>query len=189
MASAALPVLFPAQKVGDAWYGDGGVRLATPLSPAIHLGADRVLAISTRYARNIKEASSPVVAGYPPPAQVAGVLMNAIFLDAVDADALRLERINRLLASCPGPNPEALRLVDLLVLRPSKDLGRLAAEYEDRLPKAFRFLIRGTGTRETASPDVLSLLLFEAPYLKRLIDIGEADAEARVGEIERLLDG
>jgi NTE family protein len=189
MASSALPVIFPAQKVGDAWYGDGGVRLATPLSPAIHLGADRILAISTRYARSVAEASSPAVAGYPPPAQVAGVLLNAIFLDAVDMDALRLERINRLLDRCPNPNPENLRPVELMVLRPSQDLGRLAADYERRLPKGFRFLIRGTGTRETASPDILSLLLFEAPYLKRLIGIGEADAETRIGEIERLLGG
>jgi NTE family protein len=102
---------------------------------------------------------------------------------------LRLERINRLLDRCPNPNPENLRPVELMVLRPSQDLGRLAADYERRLPKGFRFLIRGTGTRETASPDILSLLLFEAPYLKRLIGIGEADAETRIGEIERLLGG
>lgn len=186
LASAALPVVFPAQKVGDSWFGDGGIRLSTPLSPAIHLGADRILAISTRYARSLAEASSPSIPGYPPPAQVAGVLLNAIFLDAVDADALRLERINRLLASCPGPNPEHLKPVELEVLRPSEDLGKLSAQYEDRLPKSFRFLIRGTGTRETSSPDVLSLLLFDNRYIEHLIDIGEADAEAQLGDIEAL---
>ncbi|MFV2074077.1 MAG: patatin-like phospholipase family protein, partial [Thermoanaerobaculales bacterium] len=86
MASSALPLFFPAVKIGDAWYGDGGIRLAAPLSPALHLGAERILAISTRYDRDQKEADRPSVVGYPPPAQVMGSIMNSVFLDLMDQD-------------------------------------------------------------------------------------------------------
>ena len=187
MASAALPLLFPAVRLGEHWYGDGGIRMQTPLAPAVHLGADRILAISTRYARSAEEAASPAVTGYPPIAQVGGSVLNAVFLDAIDQDAVNLDRINRLLAAVPGGRYGRLRPIDLLVLRPSRDLGRLAAEFEPRLPGAFRFLTRGLGTRETRSPDVLALLMFQPDYLQRLIEIGEADAEARLDEIGELL--
>ena len=187
MASSSLPLMFPAIEVRGSWCGDGGVRLLTPLAPAIHLGADRILAISTRYARSREEADRPAIVSYPPPAQIAGTLLNAIFLDSVDQDALRLERINRLLGKLPPEDWGTLRPVKLLVLRPSVDLGRLAAAHEADLPGAFRFMTRGLGTRETASPDFLSLLMFQAGYLKRLIEIGEQDAEQRVEEIGQLL--
>src|SRR5690606_32246956 len=81
MASAALPLFFPAVKVGDAWYGDGGIRMAAPLSPALHLGASRIIAVSTRYDRSAEESERSSIEDYPPPAQVIGILMNAIFLD------------------------------------------------------------------------------------------------------------
>ena len=189
MASSALPLMFPAVKLRGAWCGDGGVRLLTPLAPAVHLGAHRILAISTRYARSREEASRPAIQDYPPPAQIAGTLLNAIFLDSVDADAMRLERINRLLAKLPSDQWGELRPLDLLVLRPSVDLGMLAAQYEVDLPGAFRFLTRGLGTRETSSPDLLSLLMFQADYLERLIEIGEQDADRRVAEIGDLMGG
>ena len=98
MASAALPLFFPAIQLGDAWYGDGGMRLAAPLSPALHLGARRIIAISTRYGRSAEEAEEHSSQGYPPPAQVAGVLLNSIFLDLLDHDALRLKQLKHLLA-------------------------------------------------------------------------------------------
>src|SRR3712207_6980827 len=81
MASAALPLFFPAVQVGTHWFGDGGIRLTAPLSPALHLGAHKILAISTHYDRTLAEAETPEVAGYPPPAQVLGILYNAIFLE------------------------------------------------------------------------------------------------------------
>ena len=188
MASAALPLFFPAVRLNNGWYGDGGARLTAPLSPALHLGARRILAISTRYARTIREADEPAVYGYPPPAQVLGVLMNSIFLDLLDADALRLDRLNRLLEALPEERRAGLRPVKLLVLRPSVDLGILANRYEPQLPTAFRFLTRGLGTRQTKSPDFLSLVLFQPDYLNALIEIGEADAEARAEEIARFLE-
>ncbi len=186
MASAALPLVFPAVQIAGAWYGDGGVGLTAPLSPAVHLGADRILAISTRASR---EGPNPTdIEEYPPPAQVAGVLLDAIFLDLLDADAQRLQRINLLVDALPEGARAPLRHVDLQVLRPSQDLGRLASEYEPRLPPAFRFLTRGLGTREQRSSSMLSLIMFQPDYLKRLLDLGEADARARAGELGALLE-
>lgn len=187
MASAALPFFFPAIEVDGAWYGDGGIRLTAPLSPAIHLGARKILAVTTRYARTRAEADRPQVIDYPPPAQVAGVLFNAIFLDQLDGDALHLRQINALIADRPEHQRQGLREIDLLVLRPSEDLGRLANAYEADLPRAFRFLTRGLGTRETRSNDMLSLVMFQTDYVNRLLELGEADAEARRREIEAFL--
>jgi len=187
MASAALPLLFPAVHIDGAWYGDGGIRLTAPLSPAVHLGAKQIIAVSTRYARSREEADRPAVAGYPPPAQVAGVLLNAIFLDLLDGDALHMQQINELVARLPEGQRDGLRHIDLLILRPSEDLGRLANAYEPQLPRAFRFLTRGLGTRETRSNDLLSLVMFQSNYIKRLIEMGEADASARMSEIRHFL--
>lgn len=189
LASSALPFLFPAVEIGSSWYGDGGVRLAAPLAPAIHLGARRILAISTRYPRSEREAEEPVIAGYPPPAQILGQLLNSIFLDLLEDDVARAERINRLLDAIPEESRGELRRLEILALRPSRDLGKLAADYEPRLPRGFRFLTRGLGTRETESPDFLSLLMFQPDYLTRLIELGEADAEARAEDIERVVGG
>ena len=188
MASAALPLLFPAVQLGNEWYGDGGIRLTAPLSPALHLGARRVMAISTRYGRSVKETEESAIRGYPPPAQVAGVLLNAVFLDLLDNDALRLERLNRLLETLPEEHRQGLAPIKLLVLRPSRDLGKLAGQFEAQLPRSFRFLTRGLGTKETKSPDVLSLVLFQPDYLRALMEIGEADAEARSDEIAEFLE-
>ena len=187
MASSALPLFFPAVEIGDEYFGDGGVRQSSPLSPAIHLGAEKILAISTRYNRTAAEARLPEVTGYPPPAQVLGVLLNSVFLDLLDQDALRLERLNQLLHKLAPEERDDLRPVKLLVLRPSVDLGRLANEFESQLPTTFRFLTRGLGTRQTKSPDFLSMVLFQPDYIGRLIEIGEADAEARADEIDAFI--
>lgn len=189
MASTALPVFFPAVRLHGAWHGDGGIRLTTPLSPAIHLGAERILAISTRYRRSDHEADRPAVGGYPPPMQIFGQLLNAIFLDMLDQDCLRVERINHLLHELPPERRHGLRLVDVTTVRPSLDLGVLAAELEADLPRTFRYLVRSLGSRETSSPDLLSLLLFQGGYCRRLIALGEADADERLGELLALLDG
>jgi NTE family protein len=188
MATAALPFFFPAVQVDGAWYGDGGIRLAAPLSPAVHLGARRIVAISTRYGRSREEADVPAMSGYPPPAQVAGVLLNAIFLDLLDGDALHLQQINQLVARLPEAERDGLRHIDLLVLRPSQDLGQLANQFEPELPTTFRFITRGLGTRETRSNDLLSLVMFQSDYLRQLIDMGEADAAARVDDIRQFLE-
>lgn len=188
MASAALPMLFPAVEIGERWYGDGGVRLTSPLSPAIHLGGRRILAVSTRYRRSRSEAAQGHAVEYPPPAQVAGVLMNAIFLDLLDQDALHLERVNRLLLSGGADSAESLVPIELELVRPSKDLGALAGRYEPKLPKSLRFLTRGLGSRGERGSDLLALLMFQRDYVEELIACGEADGDAERERIVRLLD-
>jgi NTE family protein len=174
-------------KIENGYYGDGGMRLTSPLSPAVHLGAERLLAISTRHVPDLGETRMHVLKGYPPPAQIFGDVMSAIFLDQFDGDALRLERINQLLENTPLEKRGQLRRVELMLLRPSRDLGRLANDYEARLPKTFRFLTRGLGTQETRSNDLISLVMFQSDYLKRLLQLGEEDAAERASEIEKFV--
>lgn len=187
MASAALPFVFAAGRIGDRWYGDGGMRLAAPLSPAVHLGADRILAMSTGYQRTPDEVSTPVVKGYPPAAQIMGQVVNSVFLDALDEDVARMERMNHMLRKIEPRDRNGLKAIDLLVLRPSEDLGKLAAAYERYLPRNLKLVTRALGSRETESPDVISLLMFEPNYMRRLIELGEMDVSCRLDEIRAFL--
>ena len=189
MASTSIPLLFPAVRIGDMWYGDGGIRLAAPLAPAVHLGADRIMAISTRYKPSRAEADEPSVQGYPPAATIVGMLMNAIFMDALDQDAFTLERINKLVNELPRSMQHGMRPIELLQLRPSVDLGRLASTREPSLPGGLRYLTSGLGTEETLSPDWLSVLLFEEEYVARLLEIGYEDGHKQHDAIERFFEG
>jgi NTE family protein len=188
LASSALPFLFPAVKIGNAWHGDGGIRLVAPLSPAVHLGATKIIAMSTGYQPTEAEAGHQVVHGYPPAAQVMGQLLNAIFLDSIDEDVTRLERLNRMLHKLDPSEREGFKPIDLLVLRPSVDPGKLAAEYEQYLPRNLKMLTRAMGSKETESPDIVSLLMFEPHYTTRLVEIGEADVASRLDEIRAFLE-
>jgi NTE family protein len=187
LASCALPFIFPAVRIGSEWHGDGGIRLAAPLSPCVHLGARRVIAMSTGYQRTADEANRPVVTGYPPAAQLLGQLMNAIFLDAIDEDVTRMERMNEIITKLDPRERDGLKPIDLLVLRPSQDLGKLAGAYEKYLPRHMKLLTRGLGAKETESPDFISLLMFEPRYTRVLIEIGRSDVEARIDEIRAFL--
>jgi NTE family protein len=187
LASAALPFVFPAIRIGNEWHGDGGIRLAAPLSPAVHLGARRIIAMSTGYQRTPDEAATPVVSGYPPAAQILSQLVNAVFLDAIDEDVVRMERINELLRKIPPHQRGDMEPIDLLVLRPSMDLGKLASDYECYLPRKMKLLVRAMGVKETDSPDFISMLMFEPTFTRRIIDLGEADVEARLPDIRAFL--
>ena len=116
------------------------------------------------------------------------MLYNAIFLDQLDSDALEMRRINQLIECVPESQRADHRRIELLLLRPSIDLGRLANEYEPEMPRPFRFLTRGFGTRETRSNDLLSLVMFQGDYVRRLIELGEADAAARITDIRQFLN-
>lgn len=188
MASAALPILFPAIPLGDDFYGDGSIRQASPLAPAVHLGAHRLLTISMRYPRAQDEPEEAV--RYPTPAQILSMLMHGVFLDALENDAERLERINRTLKALPEgtSHPEGLRPVRLLVLRPSRDVGKLSQDLLDTLPRPLRILTRGLGASRGRSPDFLSYLLFERPYVERLMDLGYHDAGSQWDRIERFFE-
>lgn len=193
MASSALPLFFPAVALGNAWHGDGGIRLTAPLSPALHLGATRILAVSPRM-RPADPSLLPVlpeVPAYPSPGQIGGVLMNAVFLDSLDFDALQMSRINQLLAalSDSARAEVGMRPVEVMVLRPSRDLGALARKNEFRLPRAFRFFEKGLTGSHAKSSDVLSMVIFEPEYLRELVELGEADTDARAAEIEAFVRG
>jgi NTE family protein len=196
MASASIPVFFPPVRLGRACYGDGCVRVPYPMGPAIHLGADRIVAVSVRWApppEGAHPAEDDGCATRLPVSEIAGVLLNAVFLDAIDADYERLQRINRMVAAVPrerlrGADLDA-RQVSALVLRPSQDLGRLAADEYRRLPSMIRYLLRGLGARLGSGEDLLSYLAFEPVYIRRVMALGFADTMARRDEIEGFLRG
>jgi NTE family protein len=194
MASAAIPLFFPPVVIDGKPFGDGGVRMTTPLSPAIHLGADKLLAIGVRYARSTSqqlEINQSVGGGPISMAQIGGVLLNAVFLDAVDNDIERLERINRTLGLIPEAtrrgSPDALRPIPALLLRPTQDLGTLAKYQYDSFPAVLRHLLRGIGATPDSGSDLLSYLAFQKDYVGKLIELGYSDTLARQGEIEAFL--
>lgn len=196
MASAAIPVFFPPVPIAGSFYGDGCVRMHFPMSPAIHLGADRILAVSQRWLppqpgngeREARE-SAPAM----PLSRIAGVLLNAVFLDSLDADVERLDRVNRTLALVPRERLRngavGVRPIPALVLRPSQDLGKLASDQYLRFPSMLRYLLKGIGATGAAGEDLLSYLAFEPVYVKRVMDLGYADTIARRDEIAEFLQG
>lgn len=188
MASSALPILFPAVRIGDDFYGDGSVRQSTPLAPAIHLGAGALLVITQRSDPGM-HAAPPPLREYPTLADVGGLLLHSILLDALEADVERLERLNRLLAHLPEGvrPPDGLRRVHLLTVRPSRDLGALAAGHGARLPPMIRWLVGGIGGDRATAVDFLSYLLFDPGYTATLIELGYHDARRDWSRIERFL--
>ena len=191
MASAAIPVFFPPVTIDGQPFGDGGVRMNTPISPAVHLGADKVLAIGIRYPRTPEQCMAVNVsdrAAEVSVAQIGGVLLNALFLDSLDNDLERLQRINRTLGLIPPgarhDHPDLLRRIPALLLRPSQDLGHLAADEYERFPAMLRYLLRGIGATGESGWDLLSYLAFQPGYVSKLIELGYADTLARRNEIE-----
>ncbi len=190
MASSAIPFVFAAERIHREFFGDGTMRQSAPISPALHLGAERVLVIGVREAQ---EGHAPRVraAQYPSLAQIAAHVLNSIFLDSLDADLERLTRINRTLGLIP---PERLhegeirlRPVDALVIAPSEDLEKIAARHAHHLPRPVRYLLRGVGAFNRNDTNLVSYLLFEKPYTRELIALGYADAMQRRETIAEFL--
>ncbi len=186
MASSSLPLVFPAAKLGGGWHGDGGIRLTAPLSPAVNLGADRIVAISTSIEPGHSEADRPTE-DYPPPATVLSVLLESVFLDMLDSDAAELRRMNQLIAEHPRSRELGLRRVEALVLRPSEDLSVIASEFENELPRTLRHIIRGLGSRETNRSDLIATLLFQPLFIRKMIEVGERDGARRAAEVGAFL--
>jgi NTE family protein len=190
MASSALPILFPAVRIGDAFYCDGSLRHTAPLAPAIHLGAAAVLAVTQHTGMPGRGRGRPPAREYPPLAEVLALLFETIFLDALEADVERLERVNRLLALLSTRDSEALeglRPIQLLLVRPSRDLGELAVGYARRLPALMRWAVRMIGGERETAVDFLSYLLFDRAYTSSLVELGYADGTAAWDRVERLL--
>jgi len=188
MASCALPLLFPAVKISSAWYGDGGIRLIAPLSPALHLGATDIICISPKYPRTQIEAAEPLITGYPPAAQVMGIMLNATFLDAFDYDVRMANRITRLAKHTPPLERGGIRPVNVLLIQPSKDIAKLAHGFEVRTEGVLRMLTRGLGSGETLSPDWLSVMLFDPEFIGKVLDLGYEDGRRQVDEIEKFFE-
>lgn len=204
-ASAAIPVVFQPVKVttefGTDYFGDGCLRLHAPLSPVIRLGAERVLAIGLRSDRGDHHgqtsSSGPLTPGMattvpkmPPLAQILGVSLNAIFLDHLDADVEHLLRLNQIISQGwinVDAVSEPIRIIHPLIINPSYDLGKLAETYAHRMPATVRYFTAGLGTKEASSSDLISYLLFDSHYTKALINMGYADADDRIAEIEDFL--
>ena len=192
MASSAIPFLFPAYHLNREYFGDGSMRQIAPVSPALHLGADRILVICTARVRS--EAPQRTRGDvYPSLAQVAGHVMNSIFLDSLAVDLERMERINRTI-SCV--EPETLRRmgltlhhVDVLVLTPSEPLDAIAVRHVANLPWPIRFLMRSVGAMRRGGANLASYLLFEHGYCNELIELGYADTMRRRDEVGPFLAG
>lgn len=189
MASSAIPIVFPAVRLDHAFYGDGSVRQTAPLAPAVHLGARKILAIAMRGPRQRREEAAEPIGDYPAAVQVFGLLLHSVFLDSLDADAERLERINHLLhGMLPDRRPSDLVPVDLEVVRPSRDLGAMARGMDVKLPRLVEFALRTMGGRRVQASDFLSYLLFEPEYTGHVMELGYHDARQQWGEIEKFLE-
>jgi NTE family protein len=173
MASSAIPVFFPSIEIGGRFYGDGAIRNTTPLSPAINLGAGRIVAIGV-------SGPAPAAPGRgarraPTIAQVAGVLLDAVMLDAIEVDVEHSERVNTSVLHVPNGGPgQPFRLVRVLWLRPSQRIREIAAMLEHRVPRVLRYLMRGLGSDESVT-ELTSYLMFDPEFCGRLIDLGRED--------------
>jgi NTE family protein len=182
MASSAIPIFFPPVRIGGTWFGDGSIRNTAPLSPAINLGAERIVAIGVSGPSPLERRP---VRQPPTIAQVAGVLLDAVMLDAIEVDVDHSGRVNASVLNCPvdadGGRP--FRLVDVLWLRPSRRVRELTTQFAHRVPRIVRYLMRGLGSDESAT-ELTSYLLFDAEFCARLIDLGHGDVRAERARIE-----
>jgi NTE family protein len=190
MASAAIPFIFPPVRIHREFFGDGSMRQIAPISPALHLGADKLMVISVAPA--VRGKTPHAGTGHCPSlAQIAGHALNSIFLDSLEADLERLERINHtvghLRAFVRDAAPLPLKHVEYLVLSPSEELEQIAAKHLHALPMPVRFFLRGVGAMRRSGSNLASYVLFERPFCRALLRLGYSDTMHRRAEIETFL--
>lgn len=188
LASAALPGVFQAQRIGREWYGDGALRQTAPLSPAIHLGCDRLLLIAARDGSSEEPIAVLDDEPYPSIGVLGGQLLDIVFNDNLDADRERLERINATLGMMIPERRDttALRFLKTTMVRPSRDVRSIAGEHIREIPMTVRMLLGALGAMR--EPFVLpSYLTFEPGYIGDLIDLGYEDAKADLPQLLRFL--
>ena len=190
MASTAIPTIFPPAKVGRYFYGDGALRQLTPISPAIHLGANRVLVIPANgHKRVYHHTPKPIQS--PAFGQIIGQLLNSAFIDSIETDIERLERINELLALVPREKMQMmgreLLPVECLVISPSEDIDAIADDHVKELPRSLRAFLGRTGSSRGGNVSIASYLLFTEEYCAKLIDLGYRDGMAQRDDITAFL--
>ena len=187
LASSAIPIIFPAVRIGDRYFGDGSVRQTAPLAPAIHLGAGRIIAISVRGTAAVRRREERVA--YPSSAQLFGLLFHSVFLDAVETDAERLDRMNRVLRHLTPDQQAAagVRTIGLLLLQPSRDVGVMARGYPTHLSPLPAAVLRAMGARQPRATDFVSYLLFDRQYVADLMDLGYHDTVAQSAWVQTFL--
>ncbi len=186
MASSAIPFIFPVGKVDSDYYGDGAMRQLAPLSPAVHLGANRLLVVGTRAEAAASPADGSV--GRPPsPGHLLGFVLDSLFTDGLSIDLERLRQINSILQSDGAGAVPDRRPIEALVIEPSDDPTALARRHLNAMPRSLRTLLRTIGALEARGGLLASYLLFESAYTTELMRLGRADAQARRGEIEAYL--
>jgi len=187
MASSALPLLFPAVQIGNEYFGDGALRLTSPLVPAIHLGATRLLIVGTRDT-HATDNPPKQKAGYPSIGDLGGYALDTIFHDNLEADVERLERINSLI-DCQdeaGLVPNGLKRIDVLNINPTRSLRNIALQHVNEMPASLRWIIHRKGAKQ-ALGRLESYLLFEPGYVQALIDLGYKDTLAKTEDIKAFL--
>ena len=190
LASAAIPFIFPAVHIHREHFGDGSMRQLSPISSALHLGADRVLVVGMGHGGDDDELRTNKIDEYPSLAQIAGHALDSIFLDGMEIDLERLRRINNIVSAIPEEvRPSVnLRHVDALVISPSQPLEKIAERHLRGLPWTIRILLRSVGVMRRNGANLVSYLLFDKSYCRALIDLGYQDAMKRKEEIMEFLD-
>jgi len=190
LASSALPFIFPATLINREYFGDGSMRQIAPISPALHLGATRVLIIGVSVNGNPEHPERSDIGEYPSLASIAGHTLNSIFLDSMEVDLERLKKINDLVAIMPEEMRERadLRHIDALVMSPSQPIEKIAERYTAELPWTIRLLLRLIGARQHSGGTLVSYLLSEKKFCRALIDLGYQDALKHRDEIMDFLD-
>jgi NTE family protein len=186
MATAAIPFMFPAAQIDGEYFGDGAMRQLAPLSPAVHLGANRMLVVGTRAEAPASPADGAVGTA-PSPGHLLGFVLDSLFTDGLSIDLERLHQINSLLELHPEASAPGRRPIDTLVIQPSEDPTRIARRHVSAMPRSVRRLLRTMGALEARGGLLVSYLLFESVYTKKLMQLGRADAEARREEIVAFL--